>query len=68
MCRQLRERSGMSRSARAQTRGLELFYTPIPSRGFGVHLNITHGSLCAARFPQRCRAALDRELFGSSPA
>lgn len=24
-----------------ETRVLELFYTPIPSRGFGMHLNIT---------------------------
>jgi hypothetical protein len=40
---------GMSRSARARTRVLELFITPIPSRGYGVHLNITHGALCATR-------------------
>jgi hypothetical protein len=61
-------RSGMSRSARARTRVLELFVTPIPSRGYGVHLNITHGALCAARFTQRCRAALRPRAVRLPPA
>lgn len=49
MRRSFGELRGVSRSARAQTRVLALFYTPIPSRGYGVHLNITHGALCATR-------------------
>jgi hypothetical protein len=41
---------------------LELFYTPIPSRGYGVHLNITHGALCALALA----AALVALLFNAS--
>jgi hypothetical protein len=37
----------------ARTRVLGVFNTPIPSRGYGVHLNITHGALCAAHSSRR---------------
>ena len=50
---------GMSRSAPAKTRVLEVFYAPHPPKGgFGMHLNITHRALCAARCSQRCAPLL----------